>query len=424
MVEAIKMVAGKLEVPANPTIPYISGDGIGPEIFAAAQTVFDAAVLKAYGGQRKVSWHKLLAGKSAYQQTGSWLPAETLTALKKHLVAIKGPLETPVGEGHRSLNVTLRQELDLYTCLRPVTYYQGTPSPVVAPEQVNMVVFRENTEDIYAGIEFASHTKGTEKLLAFLKEQGQLAKVRFPESSSFAIKPVSSQGTKRLVKAAINYALAHDLKTVTLVHKGNIMKRTEGSFRNWGYQAASEFGDKIFSQMEYNKIKEAKGLAQAKQALNQAQAAGRVIVNDLICDNFFQQALLRPSDFDVIATLNLNGDYISDALAAQVGGIGIAPGANINYQTGQAIFEATHGTAPQFAGQNKLNPTSLILSGKLMFDYLGWSQAADLIESALAEAIASHHVTVDFAAKLKEATTLSTSEFGQYLAELILQKNS
>lgn len=419
MEAVIKMVAGKLTVPAQPTIPYISGDGIGPEIFAAAREVFDAAVKKAYVDKRQVNWLEVLAGQKAYTQTGQWLPAETVATLKKYLVAIKGPLATPVGKGHRSLNVTLRQKLDLYTCLRPVRYYSGTPSPVVTPEAVDMVVFRENTEDIYAGIEFAAKSSATKDLLKFLKAHDEVAKVRFPMTSSFAIKPVSSQGSKRLVKAAIQYAIDHQLKTVTLVHKGNIMKQTEGSFRSWGYQVAGEFFDKVFTQVEYDELVKQGGKSLADEALKTAQDSGKIFINDLICDNFFQQALLQPQAFDVIATLNLNGDYISDALAAQVGGIGISPGANINYESGQAIFEATHGTAPKFAGQNKLNPTSLILSGSLMFNYLGWHEAAKLIEQAVATAIANQHVTIDFAEKLPEATTLSTSEFGHYLVKLI-----
>lgn len=421
MGKQIQVVAGELLVPDKPIIPFIAGDGIGPEIWVAAKTVFDAAVKKAYAGKKEVEWLPLLAGQAAFDKTKQWLPTETLDALKKYLVGIKGPLTTPIGKGHRSINVTLRQELDLFACFRPVKYYPGTPSPVKEPEKVNLAIFRENTEDIYAGIDFAAQSAGAKELLSLLDKYGEAKKVRFPETTAYAIKPVSSEGSKRLVQAAITYALEHNLKTVTLVHKGNIMKKTEGGFKNWGYEEAEEFGDAVFTWNQYEKIKEKQGKTVADAALNKAQEEKRVIVNDVITDNFFQQALLHPENYSVIATMNLNGDYISDALAAQVGGIGIAPGANINYQSKQAIFEATHGTAPQFAGQNKLNPTSMILSGAMMFDYIGWNEVAQLIEQAIAKAIATHHVTMDFAQVIPQATELSTSAFGDYVATLIEQ---
>lgn len=415
MSEKITMQDGTLNVPDNPQIPFIAGDGIGPEIWSAAREVFDAAVEKAYAGRRRVDWLRLLAGQAAFDSTGQWLPDETLETLRENLVAIKGPLTTPVGKGHRSINVTLRQKLDLYACFRPVRYYEGTPSPVREPEKVDIAIFRENTEDIYAGIDFAAGSEGAEKLKALLEEEGQLDKVRFPETSSFAIKPVSREGSTRLVRAALDYALSHGKKNVALVHKGNIMKKTEGSFKQWGYEACREYGSDVFTQPEYDEVKKEEGT----EAAEAGKAAARVFVSDVICDNFFQQTLLYPEKFDVAATMNLNGDYISDALAAQVGGIGIAPGANINYQTGRAIFEATHGTAPQFAGQDRLNPTSIILSGAMMFDYLGWTEAAELIENAIAAAIAGGHVTADFAEKMDGAVTLKTSEFGHYVAGLL-----
>nr|WP_225418297.1 NADP-dependent isocitrate dehydrogenase [Companilactobacillus mishanensis] len=412
----IEMKNGKLVTPDEPTIPFIAGDGIGPEIWAAAKEVFDDAVEKAYGGAKKVNWLPLLAGEVAYKETGKWLPNETVDGLVDNLVGIKGPLTTPIGEGHRSINVTLRQKLDLYACFRPVKYYAGTPSPVTKPENVDIAVFRENTEDIYAGIDFEAGSAGAEDLMKLLENYDQADKVRFPHTSSFAIKPVSSEGSKRLVHAAIQYALDHDLKTVTLVHKGNIMKKTEGGFKKWGYSEATTFGNKVFSMNDYDKIAADQGKDVAEASLSKAKADGKVIINDCITDNFFQQALLHPENFDVVATMNLNGDYISDALAAQVGGIGIAPGGNINYQTGQAIFEATHGTAPQFAGQNKLNPTSLILSGAMMFDYIGWHEVADSIQSVVEDAISSGHVTEDFAHAIPGSVELGTKEFGSYLA--------
>lgn len=420
--QKITLNNGQLQVPDQPTIPFIEGDGIGPEIWQAAQTVFDAAVQKAYASKKQVNWLPLLAGEKAYQETGQWLPDETLSTLREYLVGIKGPLTTPIGVGHRSINVTLRQKLDLYACFRPVTYYPGSPSPVVHPEKVNIDVFRENTEDIYAGIESDVGTEDAEEWKQLLEKQGKLSKVRFPDSSAFAIKPISKAGSTRLVKAAIDYAFANQRHTLTLVHKGNIMKKTEGSFKKWGYETAEQYGDKVFTWHQYDQIKADQGTKVADQAYQAARDAQKLVVNDVITDNFFQQSLLHPEHFEVVATMNLNGDYLSDALAAQVGGIGIAPGGNINYQTGHAIFEATHGTAPQFAGQNKLNPTSIILSGAMMFDYLGWNKVADLIRDGIKQGIKSHHVTMDFA-KTPDATVLSTSEFGDYVAQLIKDVN-
>ncbi|KRM73291.1 NADP-dependent isocitrate dehydrogenase [Secundilactobacillus collinoides] len=409
--------SGKLNVPDNPIIPFIEGDGIGPEIWGAAKTVFDTAVQTAFQGNKAVSWLPLLAGETAHKKTGQWLPDETLTALRENRVGIKGPLTTPIGHGHRSINVTLRQKLDLYACFRPVTYYPGTPSPVVHPEKVDIDVFRENTEDIYAGIDTPGGTPEAKEWQDLLAKQGQLDKVRFPETAAYAIKPISKEGSTRLVKAALDYALTNNKHIVTLVHKGNIMKKTEGAFKQWGYELADSY-DETFTMAEYDRIKADEGSATADAKLAEAKEAGKIIVNDVITDNFFQQALLYPDHFQIVATMNLNGDYISDALAAQVGGIGIAPGGNINYQTGHAVFEATHGTAPQFAGQNKLNPTSLMLSGAMMFDYLGWHQVADLIRDGIKQAIATHHVTEDFAQD-DTATVLGTSQFGDYVAGLI-----
>jgi len=405
---------GKLHVPAQPTIPFIAGDGIGPEIWAAAQPLFDAAVTAVYGDTKAVQWLPLLAGEAAFKATGEWLPQATLDALKTNLVAIKGPLTTPIGGGHRSLNVTLRQKFDLYACFRPIHYFAGTPSPLKQPEKTEMVVFRENTEDIYAGIEYAPGAASA-PLRQLLATDQQLSKVRFPEESAFALKPISKSGSQRLVKSAIDYALANHLPSVTLVHKGNIMKLTEGGFKKWGYEiAAQDYADQIFTWETYRQLAKTDQAA-ADTAYQTAQQTGKLIIKDVITDNFFQQALLAPEQFSVIATPNLNGDYISDALAAQVGGIGIAPGANINYVTGAAIFEATHGTAPQFAGQNKLNPTSVILSGALLFDYIGWPEVAAKIRQAVATAIQNKQVTWDFATKIPGATQLSTSDFGQYL---------
>ncbi|WP_151088010.1 NADP-dependent isocitrate dehydrogenase [Hymenobacter baengnokdamensis] len=411
--QKITIKNGKLTVPDQPTIPYIEGDGTGPDIWRASQRVFDAAVEKAYGGKKKLVWKEVLAGEKAFKQLNNWLPAETLEAFRDYLVGIKGPLTTPVGGGIRSLNVALRQELDLYACVRPVRYYDGVPSPVKHPELTNMVIFRENTEDIYAGIEYMNGTPQAQKMLEFLQDEMGVKKIRFPESSSFGIKPVSKEGTERLVRAAIKYALEHKLPSVTLVHKGNIMKFTEGAFKTWGYELAEkEFGAKVFTWAQYDKIVAKQGVAVADALQKQAQDQGKLIIKDSIADAFLQQILLRPADYSVVATLNLNGDYISDALAAIVGGIGIAPGANINYLTGHAIFEATHGTAPKYANQDKVNPGSVILSGVMMLEHLGWKEAAALINKGLEAAIESKRVTYDFERQMEGATLLKTSEFG------------
>lgn len=404
---------GRLNVPDSPIIPFIEGDGTGPDIWAASVRVFDAAVEKAYAGKRKVVWKEVLAGEKAFHQTGNWLPEETLEAFRTHIVGIKGPLTTPVGGGFRSLNVALRQELDLYTCLRPVRHFSGVPSPVVYPEKVDMHIFRENTEDIYAGIEYMHGTEDLNRLRDFLINEMGVKKIRFPETTSLGIKPVSVEGTERLVRAAIQYALDRKLPSVSLVHKGNIMKFTEGAFKNWGYALAErEFGDKVFTWMQYDRIAEAEGKDAADKAQDQALKAGKVLVKDVIADAFLQQILLRPAEYSVIATLNLNGDYISDALAAMVGGIGIAPGANINYENGYAIFEATHGTAPKYAGLDKVNPGSVILSGALMFEYLGWDEVAALIYKGIEKTIQEKKVTYDFHRLMEGATLLKTSEFG------------
>ena len=390
MADKILFENGRLLVPDAPIIPYIQGDGIGIDIWRNAQLVFDKAVEKAYGGQRKVVWKEVLAGKKAADLTGDWLPDETLTTIKSHLVAIKGPLETPVGEGIRSLNVALRQELDLYACLRPVRYFKGVPSPLKHPEKTDITIFRENTEDIYAGIEWESGTTAVQKVIDFLQKDMQVDKIRFPESSAIGIKPISKQGSERLIRAAIDYALAKGLRRVTLVHKGNIQKFTEGGFRKWGYELAQrEYADEL--------------------------ASGKLIIQDVIADNFLQQILLYPEKFDVVALTNLNGDYASDALAAQVGGIGIAPGANINYETGHAIFEATHGTAPDIAGQNKANPCSLLLSGAMLFDYIGWSEVSQLLTKAIEKALFEQKVTGDFASQLEGVAHLTTSQFAEEL---------
>ncbi|TPG72435.1 NADP-dependent isocitrate dehydrogenase [Hymenobacter nivis] len=411
--QKITIKNGKLNVPDKPTIPYIEGDGTGPDIWRASQLVFDAAVEKAYGGKKQLVWKEVLAGEKSFKQTGNWLPAETLDAFRDYLVGIKGPLTTPVGGGIRSLNVALRQELDLYACVRPVRYYDGVPSPVKHPELTNMVIFRENTEDIYAGIEYMNGTPQAQKMLEFLVDEMGVKKIRFPESSSFGIKPVSKEGTERLVRAAIKYALEHKLPSVTLVHKGNIMKFTEGAFKTWGYELAEkEFGAKVFTWAQYDKIVAKQGVAVADALQKQAQDQGKLIIKDSIADAFLQQILLRPAEYSVVATLNLNGDYISDALAAIVGGIGIAPGANINYVTGHAIFEATHGTAPKYANQDKVNPGSVILSGVMMLEHMGWKEAAELINKGLEAAIESKRVTYDFERQMEGATLLKCSEFG------------
>ncbi|MBR2516893.1 NADP-dependent isocitrate dehydrogenase [Geobacillus sp.] len=414
--EKITVTNGVLNVPNNPIIPFIEGDGTGPDIWAAASRVLEAAVEKAYKGEKKIVWKEVLAGEKAYKLTGSWLPDETLETIREYIIAIKGPLTTPVGGGIRSLNVALRQELDLFVCLRPVRYFPGVPSPVKRPEDTDMVIFRENTEDIYAGIEYAKGTPEVKKVIDFLQNEMGVRKIRFPETSGIGIKPISEQGTKRLVRAAINYAIEQGRKSVTLVHKGNIMKFTEGAFKNWGYELAEqEFGDKVFTWAQYDRIVEAEGKEAANKAMAEAEAAGKIIVKDVIADIFLQQILTRPREFDVIATMNLNGDYISDALAAQVGGIGIAPGANINYETGHAIFEATHGTAPKYAGLDKVNPSSVILSGVMMFEHLGWNEAAKLIIQAMEKTIAAKIVTYDFARLMEGATEVKCSEFADAL---------
>lgn len=414
--EKIAVVNGTLQVPNNPIVPYIEGDGIGPDIWAAASRVLDAAVEKAYKGEKKIEWKEVYAGQKAFDKTGEWLPAETLDVIREYLIAIKGPLTTPIGGGIRSLNVALRQELDLYVCLRPVRYFEGVPSPVKRPEDTDMVIFRENTEDIYAGIEYAKGSDEVKKLIDFLKTEFAVKNIRFPETSGIGIKPISEEGTKRLVRAAINYAIKENRSSLTLVHKGNIMKFTEGAFKNWGYEVAEqEFGDKVFTWNQYDKIKEAEGTDAANKAQAAAEAEGKIIVKDSIADIFLQQILTRPKEFDVVATMNLNGDYISDALAAQVGGIGIAPGANINYVTGHAIFEATHGTAPKYAGLDKVNPSSVLLSGVLMLEHLGWSEAAASITASVEKTIESKVVTYDFARLMEGATEVKCSEFADEL---------
>jgi isocitrate dehydrogenase len=414
--EKITIENGKLNVPNNPIIPFIEGDGTGPDIWAASQRVLDAAVEKAYNGEKKIAWYEVYAGEKSFNKYGSWLPADTLKAIDEYIVAIKGPLTTPVGGGIRSLNVALRQELDLYVCLRPVRYFDGVPSPVKRPELVDMVIFRENTEDIYAGIEYQEGTAEVKKVLEFLQEQMGVNKIRFPETSGIGIKPVSKEGSERLIRAAINYAIEHSRKSLTLVHKGNIMKYTEGAFKNWGYELAErEFGDKTFTWNQYDRIKAEQGTDAANAAQKEAEKAGKIIVKDAIADIALQQVLTRPNEFDVIATLNLNGDYLSDALAAQVGGIGIAPGANINYVTGHAIFEATHGTAPKYAGLDVVNPGSVILSGVMMLEHLGWQEAADLIYKGMETSINNKTVTYDFARLMDGATEVKCSEFANQI---------
>lgn len=414
--EKITVSNGVLNVPNNPIIPFIEGDGTGPDIWNAASKVLEAAVEKAYKGEKKITWKEVYAGEKAYNKTGEWLPAETLDVIREYFIAIKGPLTTPVGGGIRSLNVALRQELDLFVCLRPVRYFTGVPSPVKRPEDTDMVIFRENTEDIYAGIEYAKGSEEVQKLISFLQNELNVNKIRFPETSGIGIKPVSEEGTSRLVRAAIDYAIEHGRKSVTLVHKGNIMKFTEGAFKNWGYELAEkEYGDKVFTWAQYDRIAEEQGKDAANKAQSEAEAAGKIIIKDSIADIFLQQILTRPNEFDVVATMNLNGDYISDALAAQVGGIGIAPGANINYETGHAIFEATHGTAPKYAGLDKVNPSSVILSGVLLLEHLGWNEATDLVIKSMEKTIASKVVTYDFARLMDGATEVKCSEFGEEL---------
>ena len=414
---------GKRLIPDTPTIPFIAGDGVGPEIWAASQPVFDAAVAKAYGDDRKIFWQEVLAGEKAFDETGSWLPDHTLDAIELAKVALKGPLTTPVGGGIRSLNVTLRQTLDLFACVRPVRYFDGVPSPLKEPEKTDMVIFRENTEDVYAGIEFAKGQPETRALIDVLQNDFSVRNIRFPKTAALGIKPVSEEGSTRLISAAIDFAIAQKRPTVTLVHKGNIMKFTEGGFKNWGYELAeSKYADVCFTMNQYQALKTEVSIEVADQALSDAKAAGKIIVNDVIADNFLQQILLYPQKYDVIATCNLNGDYISDALAAQVGGIGIAPGGNINYHTGYALFEATHGTAPDIAGEGKANPCSLLLSGGMLLEFLGWQEAADLITEAIEEAIRSKKVTSDFAQAMENPTLLSTQEFGSLLVSLIKEK--
>ena len=407
---------GVLNVPDEATIPFIIGDGTGPDIWHAASRVLEAAVEKAYDGKKKIEWKEVLAGEKAFNETGEWLPQETLDTIDEYLIAIKGPLTTPIGGGFRSLNVALRQELDLYTCLRPVRYFEGVPSPVKRPEDCDMVIFRENTEDIYAGIEYKEGTDEAKKVIDFLQNEMNVKNIRFPETSGIGIKPISEEGTKRLVRGALNYTINEGRKSLTLVHKGNIMKFTEGAFKNWGYEVAEqEFGDKVFTWNQYDQIKEAEGTDAANKAQADAEAAGKIIVKDAIADIFLQQILTRPKEFDVVATMNLNGDYISDALAAQVGGIGIAPGANINYLTGHAIFEATHGTAPKYAGLDKVNPSSVLLSGVMMLEHMGWNEAAAMITASIEKTIASKVVTYDFARLMDGATEVKASEFADEL---------
>ena len=418
MGEKIILSDGRLIVPDEPVIPYIEGDGTGPDIWNASVRVFDAAVEKAYAGKRKIRWKEVLAGEKAFSRTGEWLPQLTLDVIREYLVAIKGPLTTPVGGGIRSLNVALRQILDLYVCLRPIRYFKGVPSPVKKPELTDMVIFRENSEDIYAGIEWMAGTPEVKKVLDFLITEMGVNKIRFPESSSIGIKPVSKDGTERLVRAAIQYAIDQKRSSVTLVHKGNIMKFTEGQFKNWGYALAEkEFPANIFTWAQYDKIKETEGEQAAEETQRNAVSQGRIIIKDVIADAFLQQILTRPADYSVIATLNLNGDYISDALAAIVGGIGIAPGANINYETGHAVFEATHGTAPKYANKDQVNPGSLILSGVMMLEYMGWNEASALIVGGLEGAIRKKRVTYDFERQMQGASKLKCSEFG---SEIIL----
>jgi isocitrate dehydrogenase len=414
--EKITVEQGKVITPNHAIIPFIEGDGTGPDIWRAASRVLQEAVNKAYHGEKSIVWKEVLAGEKAFNETGEWLPEATLDAIREYKIAIKGPLTTPIGGGIRSLNVALRQKLDLFTCLRPVRYFDGVPSPVKRPEDTDMVIFRENTEDIYAGIEWAKGSDEVKKVIDFLQNEMGVTNIRFPETSGIGVKPVSEEGTKRIVRAAIDYAIKEGRKSVTLVHKGNIMKFTEGSFKNWGYELAdTEFKDQVFTWATYDKIVETDGKEAADKAQAEAEAAGKIIVKDAIADIFLQQILTRPKEFDVVATMNLNGDYISDALAAQVGGIGIAPGANINYETGHAIFEATHGTAPKYAGLDKVNPSSVILSGVLMLEHLGWNEAADLITKSMDQTIGSKVVTYDFARLMDGATEVKTSEFADAL---------
>lgn len=414
----IQMDNGKLLVPDNPVIPFIEGDGIGPDIWKASVRVFDAAIEKAYSGERKIDWLEVYAGEKAFNKFNNWLPDETIEQCREYLVSIKGPLTTPIGGGMRSLNVALRQLLDLYVCLRPVRWYKGVPSPVKSPENVDMVIFRENTEDIYAGIEFEEGTKSNQKFLSLFKESfpEEYSKIRFPESSGIGIKTVSIEGSERLLRSAFEYAIENKRKSVTFVHKGNIMKYTEGAFRNWGYELAErEFGDHVYTWDQWERTKAEKGEDAANQEQSEAIESGAILVKDAIADITLQQVLTRPSEFDVIATMNLNGDYLSDALAAQVGGIGIAPGGNLNYITGHAVFEATHGTAPKYTDLDKVNPGSVILSGEMMLRYMGWSEAADLIVQSMDATIQKKTVTYDFARLMGNIDPIKCSEFGDEL---------
>lgn len=411
---------GILIVPDTVTIPFIEGDGVGAEITPVCQRIVNAAVNKVYAGKRQIEWKEFLAGGKAFKKTGNWLPDETIQAFRDYLVGIKGPLTTPIGGGIRSLNVALRQTLDLYVCLRPVRWFQGVVSPIKEPQKVDMVIFRENTEDIYAGIEWKQGTPEAAKFLKFITEEMGVTKIRFPNTSSFGVKPVSIEGTERLVRSAIEYSIQHHCPNVTLVHKGNIMKFTEGGFKLWGYALAErEFGDKVFTMLQYEQIKKEQGIEQADLAFNQAKVDGKIIIKDCICDAFLQNTLLKPDEYSVIATMNLNGDYISDQLAAMVGGIGIAPGANINYQSGYAIFEATHGTAPDIAGKNIVNPSSLILSSVMMLEYLGWSEAAKIIERSLEKSFQSGYATRDLARFMSNGISLKTTEFGNGIIKII-----
>ena len=412
--EKISMSAGKLHVPNNPILPFIEGDGTGPDIWRASVRVLDAAVVKAYGGKKKIAWMEVYAGEKSFTRYQSWLPDETVDAFREFLVGIKGPLTTPIGGGMRSLNVALRQMLDLYVCLRPVRWFKGVPSPVKSPDKVDMTIFRENTEDIYAGIEFEAGSESCKKFLDLFKQAfpKEFGKIRFPESSGIGIKPVSKEGSERLIKSALEYCIREKRKSLTLVHKGNIMKYTEGAFRNWGYALAErEFGSKVYTWDQWEKTKKASGEPAANAEQKTALASGKILVKDAIADITLQQVLTRPDEFDVIATMNLNGDYLSDALAAQVGGIGIAPGGNVNYTTGHAVFEATHGTAPKYADQDKVNPGSVVLSGEMMLRYMGWTEAADLILKGMDGAIGAKTVTYDFARLMEGAKEVKCSEF-------------
>ena len=418
--EKIVMNETGLHTPDFPIIPFIEGDGIGPEIWQASKKVFEAAVEKAYGDSRKIVWKEVLAGGKAFDLTGSWLPDETMDVIREHLVAIKGPLTTPIGGGIRSLNVALRQTLDLFVCLRPVRYFEGVPTPLKEPEKTDMVIFRENTEDCYAGIEFEAQSEEAKRIIEILQTQFGVDKIRFPETSAIGVKPVSIEGSERLIRSAIKYALGNGRTSVTLVHKGNIMKFTEGGFKKWGYALAErEFGDKVFTWAQYDAVKAADGRAAADKAYEDAVAEGKLIIKDRIADIFLQEILMNPENYDVIATLNLNGDYISDALAAQVGGIGIAPGANINEDTGHAIFEATHGTAPEYAGLDELNPSSVLLSGAMLFDYIGWNEVSDLITRGIEKTIANKTVTRDFYYLMKDEAAQKVICSG--FAELVIK---